>query len=75
MRDIRQKLNGFTSNSVPEVAVIASQFAGHMALRLVHDHLLRMDLTRYHSIIRTHVGQINAKVKAVQRVSVLVFFS
>ncbi|XP_035525871.1 transferrin receptor protein 1-like isoform X2 [Morone saxatilis] len=67
MRDTRQKLNGFTSNSVPQVAVIASQFAGHMALRLVHDHLLRMDLTRYHDIIRTHVGQINAKVKAVQR--------
>uniref|UniRef100_A0A8C4GG21 Transferrin receptor protein 1 n=1 Tax=Dicentrarchus labrax TaxID=13489 RepID=A0A8C4GG21_DICLA len=68
MRDTRQKLNGVTSNSVPQVAVIASQFAGHMALRLVHDHLLRMDLTRYHDIIRTHVGQINAKVKAVQRV-------
>uniref|UniRef100_A0A8P4KLU6 Transferrin receptor protein 1 n=1 Tax=Dicentrarchus labrax TaxID=13489 RepID=A0A8P4KLU6_DICLA len=68
MRDTRQKLNGVTSNSVPQVAVIASQFAGHMALRLVHDHLLRMDPTRYYDILRTHVGQINTKVKAVQRV-------
>lgn len=70
MLDTREKLNAATSNQVPEMAEVTAQFAGHMALRLVHDHLLRMDVTKYDKIIRTHVAQINVKVKTVQRVGV-----
>ncbi|KAI3375219.1 hypothetical protein L3Q82_021726, partial [Scortum barcoo] len=66
-QDTRQTLNAATANQVPQLAVTAAQFAGHIALRLVHDHLLRMDLTKYNDIIRSHVRQINMKVKAVQR--------
>ncbi|KAM7401142.1 hypothetical protein PAMA_005367 [Pampus argenteus] len=65
--DTREKLNWATSHQVPQMAENAAQFAGHMALRLVHDHLLEMDLTKYDRIIRSHVAQINGKVMAVQK--------
>uniref|UniRef100_A0A8C8DVC4 Transferrin receptor protein 1 n=1 Tax=Oryzias sinensis TaxID=183150 RepID=A0A8C8DVC4_9TELE len=55
IQDTRQKLNAATSNQVAEVAVTAGRFAGHIALRQVHDHLLQMDLMRYNKIIRTQV--------------------
>ncbi|KAA8587409.1 transferrin receptor protein 1 isoform X2 [Etheostoma spectabile] len=65
--DTREKLNLATGNQVSQLAEIATRFAGHMALRLVHDHLLRMDVMKYDKIIRTRVAQINVKVNAVQR--------
>ena len=74
MLDTRDKLNGATSHQVPQLSVIAARFAGHMALRLVHDHLLRMDPMKYYTVIRTHVAQINRKVRAVQRVRVQCLF-
>ncbi|XP_022611050.1 transferrin receptor protein 1-like [Seriola dumerili] len=67
MLDTREKLNSATANQVPQLAVTSARFAGHIALRLVHDHLLQMDLGKYEKIIRTHVAQINTKVKNVQR--------
>lgn len=69
MLDTRDKLNTATSNQVPRLAEIATRFAGHMALRLVHDHLLKVDLAKYDKIIRGTVSQINQKVKELQRVS------
>ncbi|XP_042070236.1 transferrin receptor 1a [Haplochromis burtoni] len=65
--DTRENLNSVTASQVPQLAVRAGQFAGHIALRLVHDHLLQMDLKKYNQLIRSHVVQINARVKAVQR--------
>lgn len=73
MLDTQQKANAATANQVPQLAEVATRFAGHITLRLVHDHLLRMDLMKYDKIIRSHVAQINMKVKAVQRVSVQLF--
>lgn len=73
MLDTREKLNAATSNQVPQLAEIVTRFAGHIALRLVHDHLLRMDLTKYDKIIRTHVAQIYGKFKDFKRVSVQLF--
>ncbi|XP_071346594.1 transferrin receptor protein 1-like [Trachinotus anak] len=67
MLDTREKLNSATANQVPQLAVTSAQFAGHIALRLVHDHLLHMDLGKYEKVIRTHVAHINVKVKNVQR--------
>uniref|UniRef100_A0A669EL96 Transferrin receptor protein 1 n=1 Tax=Oreochromis niloticus TaxID=8128 RepID=A0A669EL96_ORENI len=69
--DTQQNLNSITASQVPQLAVRAGQFAGHIALRLVHDHLLQMDLKKYNQLIRSHVVQINVRVKAVQRVSLL----
>uniref|UniRef100_A0A669C3T1 Transferrin receptor protein 1 n=1 Tax=Oreochromis niloticus TaxID=8128 RepID=A0A669C3T1_ORENI len=65
--DTQQNLNSVTASQVPQLAVRAGQFAGHIALRLVHDHLLQMDLKKYNQLIRSHVVQINMRVKAVQR--------
>uniref|UniRef100_UPI0037E86FED transferrin receptor protein 1-like n=1 Tax=Semicossyphus pulcher TaxID=241346 RepID=UPI0037E86FED len=65
--DTRNKLNTATSNQASGLAEVATRFAGHMVLRLVHDHLLRFDLTKYDKIIRTNVAQINSKVFAVKR--------
>jgi transferrin receptor len=67
--DTRDKLYGATSNQVAKLAVSAGQFAGRIALRLVHDHLLRLDVEKYTRQIRTHVFAINSKIKAVQSVS------
>ncbi|XP_030607293.1 transferrin receptor protein 1-like isoform X2 [Archocentrus centrarchus] len=67
MLDTRENLNSVTASQVPQLAVKAGQFAGHIALRLVHDHLLQMDLKKYDQLIRRHVVKINTKVKAVQR--------
>uniref|UniRef100_A0A8C7JUK6 Transferrin receptor protein 1 n=1 Tax=Oncorhynchus kisutch TaxID=8019 RepID=A0A8C7JUK6_ONCKI len=64
--DTRDKLYGATSNQVAKLAVSAGQFAGRIALRLVHDHLLRLDVEKYTRQIRTHVFAINSKIKTVQ---------
>ncbi|XP_077955386.1 transferrin receptor protein 1 [Gasterosteus aculeatus] len=53
--DTREKLNVAAGNQVPQLAETAARFAGHMVLRLVHDHLLRMDVMKYNNIIRNHV--------------------
>ncbi|KAM8849246.1 transferrin receptor 1a [Spinachia spinachia] len=65
--DTREKLNVATGNRVPRLAETAARFAGHMVLRLVHDHLLRMDVMKYNNIIRTHVVQINNQVYSVKK--------
>ncbi|XP_073347503.1 transferrin receptor protein 1-like [Pagrus major] len=65
--DTREKLNLATSSDVARLAEVASQFAGHIALRLVHDHVLWMNLTRYNDMIRTHVFQIKTRVNDVKR--------
>lgn len=69
MLDTLEKLNSATSSQVSQLAETAGRFAGHIVLRLVHDHLLQMDLMKYNDIIRSNVGRINGKVKQVQRVS------
>lgn len=74
MLDTRDKLNKATSNQVPQLAKIVTQFAGQIALRLVHDHLLRLDLTQYDKVIRSHVRQINSRVKDIKAVSFRLFF-
>lgn len=74
LKDTRDKLNKATSNQVPQLVKIVTQFAGQMALRLVHDHLLRLDLTQYDKVIRRYVGQINGRVKDIKGVSVRLFF-
>ncbi|XP_069574341.1 transferrin receptor 1a [Brachyistius frenatus] len=67
MLDTRDKLNAGTASGVPQLAEMAGRFAGHIVLRLVHDHLLRLDLKKYDEVIRGHVRQINGKVKNVLR--------
>lgn len=65
--DTKENLNSATANQVAQLTEIATRFAGHIALRLVHDHLLRMDFMKYNNIIRSHVGQINSKINTVKK--------
>lgn len=51
------------------VAVVAGQVAGQMALRLVHDHLLKLDVQAYTSKIRASVVQINKRLRQLTSVS------
>ncbi|KAK1790747.1 hypothetical protein P4O66_014610 [Electrophorus voltai] len=44
----------------------AGEIAGQMALRLVHDHLLRLNVEKYSNIIRAQVAQINKEVYSLQ---------
>ncbi|KAM6948257.1 transferrin receptor protein 1-like [Aplochiton taeniatus] len=65
--DTRDKLQMATSNQTPQLAVMAAKVAGHMTLRLVHDHLLRLDAQKYTSVLRSHVVEINRKVMTLKR--------
>ncbi|XP_061790776.1 transferrin receptor protein 1-like [Nerophis lumbriciformis] len=65
--DTQEKLIAATSNQHLQLAEAATKFAGHMALRLVHDHLLPMDLLKYEKVIRSQVIQINEKVDTLRR--------
>uniref|UniRef100_A0A1A7YT03 Transferrin receptor protein 1 n=1 Tax=Iconisemion striatum TaxID=60296 RepID=A0A1A7YT03_9TELE len=65
--DTQEKLNTATSSQVPQLAETAGRFAGSIALRLVHDHLLQLNLMKYDKVIRSNVAKINAKIKGVQR--------
>uniref|UniRef100_A0A671UJZ2 Transferrin receptor protein 1 n=1 Tax=Sparus aurata TaxID=8175 RepID=A0A671UJZ2_SPAAU len=67
MLDTPDRLKSLTSGDVTRLAEIASQFTGHIALRLVHHHVLGMNLTRYNDMIRTHVFRINKRLKDVRR--------
>ncbi|KAL7850974.1 hypothetical protein AOLI_G00213300 [Acnodon oligacanthus] len=44
----------------------AGEIAGQMALRLVHDHLLRLNVEKYTNIIRSKVAQINKEIISLQ---------
>ncbi|MEQ2175050.1 hypothetical protein GOODEAATRI_014251 [Goodea atripinnis] len=65
LEDTLENLNTATSSQVPQLAETAGRFAGHIVLRLVHDHLLQMDVMKYYKIIRSDVAKINGKVKEV----------
>uniref|UniRef100_A0A674DW14 Transferrin receptor protein 1 n=1 Tax=Salmo trutta TaxID=8032 RepID=A0A674DW14_SALTR len=61
LQDTRKNLYGATSNQVAKLAVSTGQIAGQMALRLVHDHLLRLDVEKYNYQIQSHVANIKRK--------------
>lgn len=53
------------------VAKAAGEIAGVMALRLVHDHLLRLNVEKYKNVLNIHVGKINREVMRLQKVRLL----
>ncbi|XP_029384945.1 transferrin receptor 1b [Echeneis naucrates] len=52
-----------TTHHTSEITVGAAQFAGQMALRLVHDHLISLDIRRYSSILSQPVKQVYMRIK------------
>ncbi|XP_008394689.1 transferrin receptor 1b [Poecilia reticulata] len=60
--DNMDHLNYRTSQRTSNVTATAAQFAGLMVLRLVHDHLLGLDVSRYYGPITKAVVQVYKRV-------------
>jgi len=57
-----------TNHRTGEMAALAAQFAGQMALRLVHDHLLRLDVGRYSNVLTKAVMRAYRRVQQLTKV-------
>lgn len=64
--DTNQNLDLFTSRKTLALAKAAGEVAGLVTLRLVHDHLLKLNVAKYTTIIRSYVSQIRSKVESRQ---------
>lgn len=73
--DNKDHLNYETSQKTSEVAVVAAQVAGQMALRLVHDHLLKLDTSRYGSVVTKAVAQVTTHLLQLSKVCTYVSVS
>uniref|UniRef100_A0A8C1XZC6 Transferrin receptor 1b n=1 Tax=Cyprinus carpio TaxID=7962 RepID=A0A8C1XZC6_CYPCA len=69
--DDKAHLDNVTNQKVVELSVLAAQVAGQMALRLVHDHILRLDVTKYSDVITNHVNAIIQHVDALKNNNVI----
>lgn len=73
MLDTRSKLESKASNLLA-LTKAAGEMAGQMALRLVHDHLLRLNTEKYLNIMRIRVSKISKEVMSLQRVRFFFYF-
>ncbi|XP_053507835.1 transferrin receptor 1a [Ictalurus furcatus] len=64
--DTRSNLEVKASNLLA-LTKAAGEMAGQMALRLVHDHLLRLNTEKYLNIMRIRVSKISKEVMSLQR--------
>nr|XP_046227572.1 transferrin receptor 1b [Scatophagus argus] len=60
--DNMDHLNYQTNHRTSEMTALAAQFAGQMALRLIHDHLLRLDVSRYSDILGKAAKRVNQRI-------------
>ncbi|KAJ0059831.1 hypothetical protein NL108_013662, partial [Boleophthalmus pectinirostris] len=63
--DSKDHLDYGTSHKTSSVVALAAQLAGHMALRLVHSHLLPFEVTGYKRLLNRKVYQVNNHVSEV----------
>ncbi|MED6251689.1 hypothetical protein ATANTOWER_001357 [Ataeniobius toweri] len=68
--DNMDHLNYQTNHHTSEVTATAARFAGLMTLRLVHDHLLSLDVSGYKGPITKAVSQIYKQVNQLTRVNI-----
>ncbi|KAJ8375885.1 hypothetical protein SKAU_G00064650 [Synaphobranchus kaupii] len=69
--DTKENLDSAMGHSTAQFAAAAAQFAGQMALRLIHDHLLRLDVERYGLRMRSYLGKINRRVYQLKQSAIL----
>ncbi|XP_030624834.1 transferrin receptor 1b [Chanos chanos] len=69
--DDKTHLDYATNHRLSTLAVSAAQIAGQMALRLVHDHLLYLDVTKYLAVIGGHVRETARLVSDLKRSGVV----
>ncbi|XP_006799285.1 transferrin receptor 1b [Neolamprologus brichardi] len=65
--DTVDQLNYETNNQTNEITAIAAQFAGQMALHLVHDHLLSLDVNRYSKTLTKAVGGVYKHIRLLSQ--------
>ncbi|XP_051990199.1 transferrin receptor protein 1-like [Xyrauchen texanus] len=65
IEDTYENLQQYTSYNTPKLVKAAGEVAGLVALRLVHDHLLKLSAVKYTSVIRDYVSQISSKLQKV----------
>ena len=66
--DNMDHLNYQTNQRTSEFTAVAAQFAGQMALRLVHDHLLNLDVNRYSNVISKAVYRVHRRIIQLSQV-------
>ncbi|XP_048866472.1 transferrin receptor protein 1-like isoform X2 [Brienomyrus brachyistius] len=71
LSDTQDNLDYATGRQLTALTMSAAQVAGTMMLRLVHDHLLRLDVEHYKTILRMKVvpiiQQLDRKAKTLQQ--------
>ncbi|KAI4806563.1 hypothetical protein KUCAC02_017382 [Chaenocephalus aceratus] len=67
--DNKDHLDYKTNYHTSEMAALAAQFAGQMALRLVHNHVLypSLDVSRYSSVITKAVFRVYKRINLLSR--------
>ncbi|XP_010769573.1 transferrin receptor protein 1-like [Notothenia coriiceps] len=67
--DNKGNLDYKTNHHTSEMAALAAQFAGQMALRLVHDHVLypSLDVSRYSGVITKAVVQVYKRINKLSK--------
>ncbi|XP_051266910.1 transferrin receptor 1b [Dicentrarchus labrax] len=65
--DNKDHLNYQTNHRTSEVTAVAAQFAGQMALRLIHDHVLNLDVGRYTREISKAVVPVYKRVSQLSQ--------
>ncbi|XP_034070028.1 transferrin receptor 1b [Gymnodraco acuticeps] len=67
--DNKDHLDYKTNHHTSEMAALAAQFAGQMALRLVHDHVLypSLDVSQYSSVITKAVVRVYKRINQLSR--------
>ncbi|XP_051970674.1 transferrin receptor protein 1-like [Xyrauchen texanus] len=68
--DNKESLGTVTGQKVGDMSVAAAQVAGQIALRLVHDHILKLDVTKYAETISNHVKTIINRVVELRHAKV-----
>ncbi|XP_058232511.1 transferrin receptor 1b [Hemibagrus wyckioides] len=67
--DTRKSLYQATEGKLLDVAVSAAQMAGQMALRLVHDHILNLDVSEYKRVLMKNINKITGQIRNVKTLS------
>lgn len=65
--DNMDHLNYQTNHYTSEMTAVAAQFAGHMALRLIHDHQLSLNVTRYGSVLTKAVYRVHKHISQLSQ--------
>lgn len=64
--DTKESLYQATGGKLLDVAASAAQMAGQMALRLVHDHILDLDVSEYNRVFMKNINKITGQIRNVR---------